>query len=198
MATMMLRSRGIIRIRMPAISATMGCKCAILMVMMDSPVGRQFAKTARRSSSLYLSLDPGEIGDGARGFANLIEKSQAVFTQRFVLNIDGDLVEESIDAGSKPGHRSHGGFEILPGDGGQGLLLCNTDGLGERLFLGQLIALRIRRAGILAVVLFLLDPDDVGRALVAGEQVLAIVAVEKFSQRFDAPHDHQQIVLAFQ
>jgi hypothetical protein len=32
---------------MPATSATMGCKCAILMVMMDSPVGRQLTETAR-------------------------------------------------------------------------------------------------------------------------------------------------------
>ena len=47
-------------------------------------------------------------------------------------------------------------------------------------------------------VLFLLGPQDVGGAAVADEQVLAVLAVEQFSQRLDPAHDHEQIVLARQ
>ena len=47
-----------------------------------------------------------------------------------------------------------------------------------------------------ALVLLLLDGEDVRRALGAGEQVLAVVGVEEFSERLDAADDHQEIVLA--
>ena len=46
--------------------------------------------------------------------------------------------------------------------------------------------------------MLLLDADDVGGALIAGQQIFAVVGVEEFSQRLD-PADHQnEIVLAFQ
>ena len=51
--------------------------------------------------------------------------------------------------------------------------------------------------GALAVLL-LLGAQDVGGAAIAGEQVLAVVAVEQRAQRLDAADDHQQIVLARQ
>ena len=38
--------------------------------------------------------------------------------------------------------------------------------------------------------------EDVAGALGAGEQVLAVVGVEKFAERLDAADHHQQIVLA--
>ena len=78
------------------------------------------------------------------------------------------------------------------------LRLRDLDRLRQRLFLGLRVKAGIRRAGILAIVLFLLDADDVGRALVAGEQVLAVLGVEEFSQCLDAADDEQKIVLAFQ
>ena len=79
-----------------------------------------------------------------------------------------------------------------------GLGLGDIDRLRQRLFLGLLVELRIGRAGIFALVLLLLDADDVGRALVAGEQVLAVLGVEEFSQRLDAADDEEKIVLAFE
>ena len=47
-------------------------------------------------------------------------------------------------------------------------------------------------------VLLLLGAQDVGGAAIAGEQVLAVVAVEQLAERLDAAHDHQQVVLARQ
>ena len=44
-------------------------------------------------------------------------------------------------------------------------------------------------------VLLLLGPQDVRRALVAGEKILPVLAVEEFAERLDAPDDEQEIVL---
>ena len=63
---------------------------------------------------------------------------------------------------------------------------------------GSVVERRIGRASIFAIVLLLLDADDVGRALVAGEQVIAVLGVEEFSQRLDAADDEKKIVLAFE
>ena len=49
-----------------------------------------------------------------------------------------------------------------------------------------------------ARVLLLLDADDVGRALGAGEQALAVLGVEEFPERLDPADDQQEIVLAFE
>ena len=38
--------------------------------------------------------------------------------------------------------------------------------------------------------------EDVGGALVAGEQVLAVLGVEEFAERLDAADDQDEIVLA--
>ena len=69
---------------------------------------------------------------------------------------------------------------------------------GQRFLLRRLEKLGVRRAGVVALVLLLLDAQDVGGALDAGEQVLAVVAVEEFAERLDAADDQQQIVLAFE
>ena len=79
-----------------------------------------------------------------------------------------------------------------------GLGLGGIDRLRQRFFLGLLVKLRIGRAGIFAHVLLLLDADDVGRALVAGEQIFAVLGVEEFSERLDAADDEKEIVLAFE
>jgi hypothetical protein len=42
-------------------------------------------------------LDLGEIGYRAGRFADLIEKLEPVFAQGFVVDVDGDFVEEGID-----------------------------------------------------------------------------------------------------
>ena len=68
--------------------------------------------------------------------------------------------------------------------------------LGEFLFLGLLKQSAIGRAGVGGLVLLLLDAEDVGRALGAGEQILAVVGVEEFAERLDAADDQNEIVLA--
>ena len=98
--------------------------------------------------------------------------------------------------GAQLGHGAHGGGEVLLGDGGGGLFLGGVDGRGQRFFLRQFVALGVGRAGVFVFVLLLLDAQDVGGALDAGEQVLAVVGVEEFAERLDAADDHQQIVLA--
>ncbi len=89
----------------------------------------------------------------------------------------------------------HGGGEVLLGDGGGGVLLGDVDGFGQRFFFAS-FELCIRRAGVTLVVLLFLDAKDIGRALNAGEQVLAVVGVKEFAKRLDAADDQQQIVLA--
>ena len=60
------------------------------------------------------------------------------------------------------------------------------------------VELRIGRADIFARVTLLLDTDDVGRPLVASEQILAVLGVEEGAQRLDPANDQHQIVLAFE
>ena len=67
----------------------------------------------------------------------------------------------------------------------------------ERLLFVEAVERRIRRAVIGLAVLLLLDPQNVRGALGAGEQILAVVGIEKFAERLDAANDHQEIVLAF-
>ena len=71
------------------------------------------------------------------------------------------------------------------------------DGSSERLFFIDLEQRGIRRTGEGTLVLLLLDGQNVGRALGAGQQVFAVVTVEELAERFNAAHDHQQIVLTF-
>jgi len=99
---------------------------------------------------------------------------------------------------AQPRHRQHGGGEVLMRDRGRRLFPGGIDGFRQLPFLGLPVGLRVRLADIFARVLFLLDPDDICGALVAGEQVLAVLAIEKFSQRLDAADDQHQIVLAFE
>ena len=67
--------------------------------------------------------------------------------------------------------------------------------LRQRPFLVLAIERRVGLADILARVLLLLDAEDVGRALGAGEQVLAVLGVEEFAQRLDAADDQHEVVL---
>ena len=83
-------------------------------------------------------------------------------------------------------------------DGGGSFFFCGGDGFGQRFSSGSLRRFRVRRAGKAFAVLLLLDAQDVRGALDAGEQVLAVVGVEEFAERFDAADDHQEIVLAFE
>ena len=44
-------------------------------------------------------------------------------------------------------------------------------------------------------VLLLLDAENVGGALDAGEEVVAVIGVEELRQRLDALHDQHEIIL---
>ncbi len=49
---------------------------------------------------------------------------------------------------------------------------------------------------IRAPVLFLLDAQDVGRALVSREQARAVVGAKEFAERLDAADDEEEVVAA--
>ena len=83
-------------------------------------------------------------------------------------------------------HGAHGGVEIFLLDRTRRLGLGGIDRTRQRLFLGLLVEAWIGRAGIFAAVLLFLDADDVGRALIAGEQILTILGVKESSQRLYA------------
>src|SRR5262249_25515876 len=119
-------------------------------------------------------------------------------TQRLVVDVDRDLVEEGIDRGPQFRHRHERDGEVFPYDGLPRVGLGDADRGGERLLLGGPIEFGGGRARIGRAVLLLLDADDVDRTLVAGEQVLAIVGVEEFAQRLDAADDQDEIVLALE
>ena len=71
--------------------------------------------------------------------------------------------------------------------GGDGAVQVALLALDEKLGVGQAVK------G--AVVLLLLDLENVGGALDAGEKILAVIAFEEFGKRFDAADDHQEIIL---
>src|SRR6476646_8093764 len=117
---MMLSKRGMIRIRMPAMIAMMGCKCAIPMTMMDSPGGGQWKRNGETLARFHtkslmgyretggensrgVSLDFRKIRHRPGRVANLVQQPEAVLAQRPVLDIDGDLVEERVDARAELG-----------------------------------------------------------------------------------------------
>jgi len=105
---------------------------------------------------------------------------------------------EGIDARAKFGRGPHRPGEILLADGGRRFLPGDINGFSKRLLFRQLVALGVRGTGIFALVLLFLDANDVGRPLVAGKQILAIVGVKKFSERLNPANDHQQVVLALE
>ena len=59
----------------------------------------------------------------ARRFTYFVEQLQSIFSQGFIVDIDGDLVEECVDAGPQLGHGTHGRRKILLGDSRGSLFL---------------------------------------------------------------------------
>ena len=116
-------------------------------------------------------------------------RSISRFAQSFIVDIDGDFVEERIDARAQFGHRMHCRRKIFLGDGRACLPLCDIDCLGQRLLFGELVFLRIGRTGVRLFIFFLFDANDVGRALVTGEQILAVIAFQELPKRLDASDD---------
>src|SRR5262249_5735340 len=122
-----------------------------------------------RISRLASSLDLGEIGDRARRLADLIEELEPVFAQALVVDIDGYLGEEGVNAGPQFGHGAHGGGKFFFRQGGGCVRLGGLDRLGELFFFGLLIKLRRRRAGIVGFVFLLFDANDMGGPPITAE-----------------------------
>src|SRR6185437_2139888 len=72
------------------------------------------------------------------------------------------------------------------------------DRMSQGPFFVLLISRRLRCTCVFAAVLLFLNADDVSGPLVASEQVLAVLGVEKLSQRLDALDNEKKIVLAFE
>ncbi len=67
--------------------------------------------------------------------------------------------------------------------------------MSQRLLFILPVKLSLGRTGIVAIVLLLLNADDIRRALITGKQILAVLGIEKSSQSFNAAHDQQKVVL---
>src|SRR6266542_3912202 len=157
---------------------------------------------------LSVSLDTGSSLDAReppetpqrdpRRLADLVEEFQAVLAQFLILDIDRDLVEEGIDRGPELRHGGHCCGEILARHGSRRALLGGFDGRSERPFFGLTVELRIRRPDVLPPVPLLLDANDVGGALVAGEQIPAVVRIQEAPQSVHPADDQHEIVLAAQ
>src|SRR5664279_2466615 len=159
---------------------------------------RDYGSPLSRGRQTSLPLYPGKIRDCPGGFADLVEQLETVFAQNLVVHIDGNFFEESIDERAQLRHGAHGGGKVFLGDGGGGFLLGDVDRFGQSLFFRRRETLGVGTASVALVVLLLLDAQDVRGALDARQQVLAVVAVEEFSERRDAADDQQQIILAFE
>src|SRR5262249_51779754 len=94
--------------------------------------------------------------------------------------------------------RAPGALEALRHNRLAGFGLGGVDRPRQCPFLVLAVELRVGLADIVARVLLLLDADDVGRALVAGEQILAVLHVEEFAECLDSADDEQEIVLTFE
>ena len=101
-------------------------------------------------------------------------------------------LSKNASTGPQLRHRGHGGGEVFLGDGGGGFRLGGVDRLRQRPFLVLAVERGVGLADIFAGVLLLLDAQDVGGALGAGEQVLAVLGVEEFAERLDAADDEQR------
>jgi len=144
------------------------------------------------------AFDLGKIRDRPRRAADFVEQFQAVLAHLWVVIIDLDLVEEGIHRRTQPCRCAQGAGKIFLRDGSACFRLQLIDRFRQRRFLGEAIERGIGRAVKGPLVLLLLDRENIAGALGAGEQVLAVVGVEEFSERLDATDDHQEIVLAFE
>src|SRR5215831_3899502 len=144
-------------------------------------------------------LDAREIRDRFGGHPDLIEQLETILAQFLLFgavgNIDGHLLEESVDVRTELRHRTHRGLVVLSLDGGG---CFRPDGVNrpcQRLFLLLAIAPLIGSIDISMPVLLLLDADDIGRALVAREQIPSVLGIEEFSKGLDPTHDRNNTCL---
>src|SRR2546430_11782655 len=80
-----------------------GCRCV------HAASWRSRAEMAIAASS----LDSGKIRTRAGRLADLVQESESVFAHGWLVDVDGDPIEEGIDRRSEPRDRAHRGGEIL-------------------------------------------------------------------------------------
>ena len=124
------------------------------------------------------------------------QKVQTILAQTRIVGIDLHRFEEAINGATQRRHLAHSTGEVF-------LLERRTnggDGLGQRRV--QRLVGRFRQlafidsGGVGAIVLLLLDLEDVGGTLVTGEEVFAVVGLKKILKS-GAPHHKQgKIALA--
>src|SRR5262249_251736 len=85
---------------------------------------------------------------------------------------------------------------VLALDGGGCFRPDGINSACQRLFLLLSIPRLIRSIDVFTPVLLLLDTNDIGRTLVAGEQILAVLGVEEFSKSLAARDDRTDTCLA--
>src|SRR5450432_4478593 len=95
---------------------TMVCPLGFaLMKRRSRHEGSSFLSSPRQRGEVKTSLPLylGKVRHRAGGFADFVQKLQAVFAQRLVVDVDGDFFEEGIDEAPELGHRCHGGGEVF-------------------------------------------------------------------------------------
>ena len=158
------------------------------------PASRREGTKVRR---VALPLDPGKIRHRPRRLADFVEQLEPVLAPVGGGHVHRHLFEERIDIGAQLGDRRHRAFEVLARNRLGGLFLHGVDRGRKLTLLWLKIEMRVGPAVIRAPVLLLLDAQDVGRALVSGEQARAVIGCKEFAERLDAADDEEQVVLSF-
>src|SRR3954469_9203339 len=131
-------------------------------------------------------LDLREIRHRTRGAADLVEQLQAILTHLRIVVVDANFLEERINRRTQLGHSTPCCRHVFLRDSSACLRRHLADRLGQRLLLAETVERGIGRPVERALVLLLLDAENIAGALDAGEQILAVLGLEEFAERLDA------------
>ena len=121
------------------------------------------------------------------------EEMEPIGAHGRVLVVDQHLFEEGIDGRAELRELGDGAAIVVGAHLGGGSRVDGLDGV-DKIVLGveREDLARWRRAGIGLAVFFLFGGENVGGALVAGEEVLAVGGIQERRERFDAAGDLQE------
>src|SRR5690606_16959420 len=143
-----------------------------------------------------LARDLTEVGDAVHDAAHLNKKLQAVFALFGHVGVDHDRGEEGVHRSAQARQRRHGGGEVLGLQRG----VHGRGGGGGGESQGGLFRRLIRQAGGDGTLgqrpLLLLGLEQLGRPLVARQQVRPVLRGQEGGQRLDPTYDPHQIVVA--